>query len=90
MAEALAARRAMVFARELSLFNVILEGDFLWVIQALIYLGRCNTLFGHIIDETKRIGDLLRQCKFRHVCREGNRLTHGLVRKVVLSVDTNV
>ena len=44
MAEALAARRAMVFARELSLFNVILEGDFLWVIQALIYLGRCNTL----------------------------------------------
>ena len=26
--------------------------------------GRCNTLFGHIIDETKRIGDMLQQCQF--------------------------
>ena len=24
--------------------------------------GRCNTLFGHIIDETKRIGGMLQQC----------------------------
>ena len=68
MAEALAVRRAMVFARELSLFNVILEGDFLQVIQALNYPGHCSTLFGHIIDETKRIWGLLRQYKFQHVC----------------------
>ena len=26
--------------------------------------GHCNTLFGHIIDETKRIGGMLRQCQF--------------------------
>ena len=35
MAEALAARRAMEFARELSLFDVILEGDRLRVVRAL-------------------------------------------------------
>lgn len=61
MAEALAARRAMVFARDLSLFNVIIEGDCLRVIQALNYPGCCNTLSGHIIDKTKRIGGLLQQ-----------------------------
>ena len=26
--------------------------------------GHCNTLFGQIIDETKRIGVMLRQCQF--------------------------
>ncbi|KAK7835606.1 hypothetical protein CFP56_023322 [Quercus suber] len=35
MAEALVARRVVVLARELSLFNMIIEGDFLRVIQAL-------------------------------------------------------
>lgn len=35
IAEALAARRVVVLARELSLFNVIFEGDCLCVIQAL-------------------------------------------------------
>ena len=52
--------------------------------------GRCNTLFGHIIDETKRIGGMLRQCQFQHVCREENRLAHGLVRRAVLSAGTDV
>ena len=35
MAEALAARRAVVFAEEMSLFRIIIEGDCLSVIQAL-------------------------------------------------------
>lgn len=35
MAEALAARRAVICAREMSLFNIIVEGDCLLVIQAL-------------------------------------------------------
>ena len=56
MAEALAARRAVIFARELSLFNIIVEGDCLHVIQALQRPDPCNMLFGHIIDETKRMG----------------------------------
>ena len=56
MAEALVARRAVEFARELSLFDVILEGDCLWVVQALNASGTCNTLYGHIVNETKRLG----------------------------------
>jgi len=62
--EVLAARRAMVLAGELSLFNVIFEGDSLRVIQALQCSGRCKTLFGHIIEEAKSLGRNLRYCSF--------------------------
>lgn len=64
VAESLTARRAVVFARELSLFEVIIKGDYLRLIQALQGSGRCNTLFGHITNETKRLGGLLRHCHF--------------------------
>ena len=47
-------------------------------------------LFGHIIDETKRLGWMLRGCRFQHVRREGNRLAHSLAKKAVLSTDTKV
>ena len=47
-------------------------------------------LFGHIIDETKRLGWMLRGCRFQHVRREGNRLAHSLAKKAVLSADTKV
>ncbi|XP_030941915.1 uncharacterized protein LOC115966927 [Quercus lobata] len=90
VAKSLTARRAVVFARELSLFEVIIEGDYLCLIQALQGSGRCNTLFGHITNETKRLGGLLRHCHFQHVQQEGNRLAHGLARRAVLAVDTDV
>ena len=60
MAEALAARRAVEFTRDLSLFDVILKGDCLRVKQALNALGGCNTLYGHIVNETKSLGGVLR------------------------------
>ncbi|KAK7836191.1 hypothetical protein CFP56_022865 [Quercus suber] len=46
MAEALAARRAVLFAKELSLFRVIIEGDCTRVIDALKGSGLCRTLNG--------------------------------------------
>ena len=62
MAEALAVRRAVVFAQELSLTNVIIEGDCLRVIHALVDSGRCKTLFSQVIEVTKRLGESLRLC----------------------------
>ena len=91
MAEALAARRAVVFARELSFFEVQIEGDRLRIIQALQASNRCYTLYGHIIDETKRLGSLLWRGQFQHGKRDGNRLAHGLaVRRAALATDTDV
>ena len=90
MAEALAARRAVIFAREMSLFDIIVEGDCLTVIQALLRVGPCALLFGHIIDEIKRLGGVLRRCMFQHVWRDGNRLAHCLAKKAVLSTGFEV
>ena len=90
MAEALAAQRVVVFAREMSLFHIIVEGDCLSVIQALLSNGPCPLMFGHIIDETKRLGNVLRSCMFQHVGRDGNKLAHSLAKKAVLSADLEI
>lgn len=88
--EALASRRAVEFARDLSLFYAILEGDCLRVMQALIASGGCNTLYGHIVNETKRLGGALRRCSFQHVHRDKNNLAHSLARRAALSTDIDV
>ena len=64
MAEALAARRVLLFAKELSLFSLELEEDCSRVIKALIDLRRCNTLFGYVTDECRSLGATLRFCRF--------------------------
>ena len=51
--EALAACRAMHFARELNLHHMMIEGDSLQVIQADIDTRLVQTLYGHIIDEIR-------------------------------------
>lgn len=56
MVKALAVRRAVVFAKELSLSNVFVEGDCLRVVQALAGSGCCNTLFGQVIEDTRWLG----------------------------------
>ena len=53
-------------------------------------LKSCNTLFGQVTDECRRVSTSMRFCKFQHVKREGNRLAHALVRRAVLSADTDV
>ena len=53
-------------------------------------LKSCNTLFGHVTDECRRVSTSLRFWKFQHVRREGNRLAHALARIAILSADTNV
>ena len=90
LAEALAARRAVGFALELSIFSVELEGDYSRVISTLNASKSCNTLFGHVTDVCRGVSASLRLCKFQHVRWEGNRLAHTLARRAVSSVDTDV
>ena len=93
LVEAMVAHRVMLFAKELSLFDVEIEGDCSRLITALNMArrcGPCGTLFGHVIDDCKSLVESLRSGKFSHVRREGNRLAHVLVRKTVLSVDMDV
>ena len=86
----MAARPAILFAKEWSLFDVEIKEDCSRVITVLNERGRSSTLFGHITDECKRLDATLQFCEFKHVCREGNRLSHSLVKRAVLSANINV
>ena len=89
-AEALAASRVVVFARELSLFKVIFEGDCLGVIKAINTKEPCKSLFGHIVEEIWSFSSALMDCSFQHIKREGNKLAHALARRAVVFADTDV
>ena len=90
LAEAWAAHRVVTFAQEMSFFRIQVEGYFLGIICALQSHGQCKTLFGHMIDDTQRLGYALHSCQFFHVRWVGNKLAHELARRAVLSADTDV
>ena len=85
LVEALAAKRAVTLAAELSIHKVMVERDCMRVVQALKDHGKCLTMFGHVIEETRRLGSRLEMCSFHDVKREGNRLAHSLACRAVLS-----
>ena len=89
-AKALACRRAVGFAKKLSLFSVILEGDSMQVVQATSNKRENLTLFGHVIKEIHDSCSSFTRISFQHVRREGNKLAHALTRRAILSVDTVV
>ncbi|XP_050254643.1 uncharacterized protein LOC126700507 [Quercus robur] len=89
VAEALAARRAICFAQELNLHNVVIEGDSLKIIQAITDTRLVQTLYGHVIDEIRLISSSF-ICNFLHVNQKSNKLAHALARRAILSADTDV
>ena len=52
----MAARRAVVFAQELSLSKVVVGDDCLRVVSALNASVHYNTLYGNVVEETCRQG----------------------------------
>ena len=69
MVEALAARQALIFAQEISIFKAVVEGDSLKVIQALNNPKPNRTQLGHIITDIQRLGADMQFCNFIHTCR---------------------
>ena len=88
--EAMAARRAILLAQEISLTRVVMEGDSLKVIEAINSPKQCRTQWGHIIEDIKIASLYLQECSFCHVSRGGNNLAHSLARRAVLTADTDV
>ena len=58
--EALAASRAIVFAKELCLQSMVVEGDSLRVIQAIIAARPSRTMFGNVVVDILPLGHWLR------------------------------
>ena len=90
MVEALAARRALTFAQEISIFSVEVEGDSLQVIRAINNKKLDKLGLGHIIQDIKQMGSCMQFCSFLHIGRGGNKLVHSLARRAVLAADTDV
>ena len=80
MVEVLAARSAIGFAQELSLDQIILEGDSETCINALSKGGWESSSFGHIIKDINFFASAIRSLSFSHTRRLGNKVAHRLAR----------
>lgn len=90
LVEALAARQAVVFAQDMSIFKVLVEGDCLRVVSALRAPSGCHTLCGNVVEDTHRLASHFQFCSFSHVRRHGNMLAHALAKSAVSSADFDV
>ena len=68
MVEALASSRVVVFANELCLQSMVVEGDSLRVIQALVAARPSRSMFGHVIADIHSLVSNV-DCSFCHVKR---------------------
>nr|POE82385.1 hypothetical protein CFP56_61229 [Quercus suber] len=80
-AEALAARRAMELALELSLDNIVLEGDNESLFKALKSRDKSLTQYGHLLKDILFLSSHFSDFTVSFARRQYNKMTHSLVRK---------
>ena len=78
--EAAAARRAIMFARELSLSRVILEGDSEIINRAIQAEEQSLASYGNLIEEIKLQAESFLSFRSSHVKRNRNSVAHSLAR----------
>ena len=67
-----------------------MEGDYLRVVSALNSSASYNTMYGNVVEETRRQVRKFLFCSFSHVHQGGNRLAHALARRAVSSAGLDV
>ena len=83
--EMLAARRATIFAQELSFKNVWLEGDAEGVVRSLRDRDSSNAFVGHLVKDFMSTVGLFQTYSISHVRRKGNSVAHALAREARMS-----
>ena len=78
--EALAASRALEFAADIGLDNVILEGDSKVVTQALETKDVGLAAFGLLIRDACTLAGNFSNVSYSHTKRKGNKVAHSLVK----------
>ena len=73
LVEAFAGSRAINFAKELNIHQMVVEGDSLRVIQTINDAKPVRTMYGHVIDDIRILSSTV-CCSFLHVKRKGNKL----------------
>ena len=80
--EALACRRVVIFARELSITEAEVEGDSAMAIDFINSEGCCMAGRGHIIEDSRLAMLDFGFISFSHVKQSSNSVTHRLAKKV--------
>ncbi|XP_058181170.1 uncharacterized protein LOC131299601 [Rhododendron vialii] len=81
--EAMGFWEAMVFAATNGLSHVIIEGDSLEVVQALMQEGKSFSDCSSILSDCIDLLPLFSSCRFTHVKRSCNRVAHSLAKKAL-------
>ena len=81
MIEALAARRAVFFAKEVGIDDVEVEGDAETVMHDLSSSAPLHTPYGLVIEDTKALIQEFQRLTLSHTRRSGNSVAHALARR---------
>lgn len=76
--ESLACRRALTFAKELSIFESIAEGDAEVIVRTLLEKDGSHPEYGHVLNNALSIVAKFHFCMFTHVKHLGNSVAHFL------------
>ncbi|KAL0003476.1 hypothetical protein SO802_017257 [Lithocarpus litseifolius] len=79
--EVIAARRAILFAKELGFARVMVEGDSEVVIKAIREKSLLSSALGHILNDIHALSCSFSSISFHHTMRLGNSVAHCLARK---------
>ncbi|XP_075675266.1 uncharacterized protein LOC142644567 [Castanea sativa] len=85
--EAIAATRALEFAREIGITDVILEGDSWLVHHALTSSEQSLSPFGLLVEDVKLFSTRFHTLLYSHTKREVNKVAHGLARHAIYVSD---
>ena len=77
----LAARRTLVFAKELNFDRVIVEGDSTNTITSINGCHIDHSTLGHVLLDIKRLFSYFSHILVKHINREGNCVAHKLPRR---------
>lgn len=78
--EAIACGKAVSFAMELGLENVVFEGDLETIVKAFNIDSTCLTSFGHIAKDVRALALNFATVSFIHVRRSGNAVADKLAK----------
>ena len=81
MIEALAARRAILFAMEVGVMNAEFEGDAETVIRDLCRTDPIYTPYGLVIEDARILLAEIQNFSLSHTRRSGNSIAHALARR---------
>ena len=88
--EAMGALGVAEFSKDIGISNIILEGDFKQVVEAVTSKGSSMSKYGHIIGDIHEVLKVFRRWDIRHVKRIANEATHVLAKSATKEIGERI